>query len=177
MMPIANPSKPKNAKHYMQHIHAIAFFVTTLAITGCTTVNVAQMQVMAPRQEIKELNINVDKNSFNEGGEAVALENGLKRHFSLNGYRLAESGHSLNARIVNLSRGSKIANTLVGLGVGKDAIEIEVKLINKSNDTLISFNVIGEVIDKRYAEVREMLADSLPEEIVGRIKTWGGVKQ
>lgn len=153
---------------------AILLFIATLLISGCTTVNVGQMQVMSPRQEIKTLNINVDKNAFNEGGEAVALENGLKRHFARHGFRLSENGHELHARIVNLSRGSKIANTLVGLGVGKDVIEIEVKLINQSNATLLSFNIIGEVIDKRYAEVREMLADELPEKIVERIKSWGG---
>ncbi len=118
---------------------------------------------MSPRQEIKTLNVNVDKNTFNGGGEAAALENGLKRNFALHGYRLAENGHELRACIVNLSRGSRITNTIVGLGVGKDVIEIEVKLISQSNATLLSFNIIGEVIDKRYAEVREMLADELPE--------------
>ena len=160
----------------MHHIKATISFIIIFLVTGCTTVNVEQMKVMAPRQDIKGLIINVDKNAFNEEGEAVALENGLRRKFSLHGYRVGEKGHELQARIINISRGSKIANTLVGLGVGKDVVEIEVKILNTENTPLISFNVVGEVLDKRYAEVREMLSDTLPEQVVQRVKSWDYAK-
>jgi hypothetical protein len=160
----------------MRHIKAAISLGLIFLIAGCTTVNVAQLKVMAPRQEINGLRINVDKHSFNEEGEAVALENGLKRKFNLHGYRVGEKGHELQARIINISRGSKIANSILGLGVGKDVVEIEVKILNTENMPLISFNVVGEVLDKRYAEVREMLSDTLPEQVVQRVKSWGYAK-
>jgi len=57
----------------MNRIRTLLFLTVALTMSGCTTVNVAQMQVMGQRQEIGKLDIHVDKTAFNEGGEAVAL--------------------------------------------------------------------------------------------------------
>jgi len=147
--------------------------LSSLALLGCTAVNIERMKILSPPQAVSDIEVHVDKNAFNESGEAVTLESGLKRHLALHGYRLAEGRHRLDARIVKLKRGSTAANTLIGLGFGKDEVEVEVRLSNTSGEMLIAFDVSGAVVDKRYADMREMLLDELPEKIVEKISSWG----
>ncbi len=138
---------------------------------------VEQLKVMAERPSTRDLIIQVDKNSFNDAGEAVALENGLKRQLVNGGYRIAENGLELRARIKNLVRGNTFANAFIGLGVGKDAVEVEVELRGKAKELLMSFTVKSEILDKRYDNLNTVLTETLPSKVVKQIQDWVPVKR
>jgi hypothetical protein len=163
--------------NFMRHFRFLFSLLVLSAVVGCTTMEVEQLKVMAARPDTRDLTIQVDKNAFNDAGEAVALENGLKRQFANSGYRIAENGSQLRARIKSLVRGNTFANAFIGMGVGKDAIEVEVELRGKAKELLMSFVVKSEILDKRYDDLNTVLTETLPAKVVKQIQDWESVKR
>lgn len=160
----------------MRYLSLLLSLLILSAISGCTTMEVEKLIVKSARPDTRDLNIKVDKNSFNDAGEAVALENGLRRQFVIGGYRVIEDGLELRARIKNLVRGNTLANVFIGMGVGRDAVEVEVELRGKANEILLSFTVKSEVMDKRYADLNTVLTETLPAKVVKQVQDWESVK-
>ena len=93
------------------------------------------------------------------------------------GYRIAENGLELRARIKNLVRGNTFANAFIGMGVGKDAVEVEVELRGKAKELLMSFAVKSEILDKRYDNLNAVLTETLPAKVVKQVQDWIPVKR
>lgn len=160
----------------MRLFNVVFAVVSLLLASGCSTMDVEQLKVSGARPDTRDLTIVVDKTAFNEGGEAVAIENGLKRKFTNSGYRLIGNGLELRARIVKLTRGNTTANYFFGMLAGTDVVELKVELFGQSREQLMSFNVKSEILDKRYADLQSALTEDIPLKVVEQVNSWVSAK-
>jgi len=148
-----------------------ALLTCVLAIGCSSTVGVRNMNVVqAPPAAVTKVAVSVDKARNNDQGEAVALENGLTREFRNAGYELAAGGLSVQAEIIELKRGSTVANVIIGLGAGSDYADVACRVSDSTGKQLMSFVVHGTVVDKRYRELNGVLSEYVPQAILKEIK-------
>ena len=138
---------------------------------GCSSsVQVNEVKIdEAPAASPAKVVIEVDLTKNNEQGEAVTLENGLKREFRSAGYEVLPGNLTVRCEIVELHRGSTVANVLIGLGAGGDHADIRVQVVDSSGSQRMSFLVRGSVHDKRYRELHEVIGQYVAHRIVEEV--------
>ncbi len=142
-----------------------------LALAGCASnTSVSQLAVTrAPSATVRRLSLRVDETANNDRGEATTLRNGLRRELGGAGYELVEGGNVLLATIVRKDRGSSLVNTQ-GLGMGRDDVSVVVQLKDPAGALLVSFQVDGAALDKRYTDLHEVLAEDVPRAIRDQLR-------
>lgn len=158
-------------RHFRLCTYISALLMCALFPACSSTVSVSNMSVLqAPPAATTKVAVSVDKTKNNDQGEAVALENGLIREFKNAGYELAASGLSVQAEITEISRGSTVANVLIGMGAGADRADVAVRVSDAAGKQLIAFVVRGKVVDKKYRELSGVLNAYVSQAIVSEIK-------
>jgi hypothetical protein len=140
---------------------------TASTTAGCSTtpVTVKDVAVTRPLPASNKVMLVVDTSSNNERGEAAALEAGLTKELRRGGYVLEKGGLTVHAKIVELHRGSTIANVLTGVLAGTDYADVAVAIDDPTGRRLMSFTVRGEALDKRYRQLDQALSENVPASI------------
>ena len=89
-----------------------------------------------------------------------ALRAALLREFAARGFRTDGGEMAVRVTVTKHTKGSPIANAMVGFGYASDDIDVRVELSDAGGAPYGSFVVRGRALDKRYSDiygvVREM---------------------
>lgn len=140
---------------------------TASATAACSTtpVTVKDVTVARPIPASNKVVLIVDTSVNSERGEAAALEAGLTRELRSAGYVFEKGGLTVHARIVEIHRGSAIANAVGGALAGTDHADVAVAVDDPAGKRLMSFTVRGEALDKRYRQLDQALSENVPVSI------------
>lgn len=141
----------------MFRIAASGLVVVFLA--GCAlTIRDSEMSITnAPPANSQAILITVETPVPNIQGDQYTLLVALRKEFTASGYRLESGGLILRATITRLHRGNNMLNLLLQLGLGSDVIDVRVEVSDTNGTSYMTFLVRGEVLDKRYAEMSEVI--------------------
>jgi hypothetical protein len=145
------------------------FFVVVAALglmPGCSSsVRASPIVAQSPTPRTNKITLLVDKSTNDVRGESTALENGLIREFRTAGYEVGQAGLVVHASLVDVERGSTIANVIGGLGMGSDHADVAVRVEDASGRPLLAFSLRATAIDKRYRQLDQVLSEDVPRKI------------
>lgn len=143
--------------------HSIALLAApALALTlGCaSSVKGSQMRIIAaPPATARTIAIEVDSQVPGVEQDQATLSAALRREFAALGYQVDSAPLALKATITKLHRGNSAANVTLGLGIGKDTIDVSVALSEANTAPYMTFLVHGAAIDKRYSDLGTVIGD------------------
>src|SRR5579859_7505685 len=125
--------------------------ILVLSLAGCATSTKIKdvYSVKSPEFSTPVIELQVDKSHDNDRGEANALETGLNKKLSENGYTVGPGNLKLTVELLGISRGSTAANVLVGFNsVGADTVDANVRVLDSHNEVVMAFTVNGKVKNK-----------------------------
>jgi len=82
-----------------------------------------------------------------------------------------EGGLSVRAQILGVRRGSTIAKSVMGMGIGADHVDVAVEVRDASGQRLLAFTVQGEAVDERYRDLHDVLSEDVPRKIREQLRT------
>ena len=144
-----------------------------LALLGAawcaSSITSSQMRVIsAPPAAVGAIAIEVDTELPYIEGYQASLRRDLRDAFAALGYRVDSGDLVLKVTITKLHLGDTAANVTLGLGIGKDTIDVNVALSDSTGAPRMTFLVHGAAIDKRYADLDGVIrgvARNIAEEV------------
>lgn len=153
--------------HFLHRLRLLVLLGSCALATACSsTANVKSIRVAsAPPVSATTFAVSVDQSKNNDRGEALTLENGLRREFRSAGYQVGDGGLSVTAQIREIDRGNTFANVAGGMGAGSDHVDVDVQVTDRAGRPLMAFSVRGTAVDKRYRDLSEVLTEDVPRRI------------
>ena len=131
-----------------------------LGAPGCaSSIKSSQVRVIAaPPAAARAIAIEVDTELPYIEEYQASLRRDLQDEFAALGYRVGSGDLALKATITKLHLGDTAANVTLGLGIGKDTIDVSVALSDSTHAPRMTFVVHGAAIDKRYVDLNGVIS-------------------